>query len=235
MHSGLFLPTFSRRTLQHVMQPYGAPFKLVWAPLRRTRHAPLGTSPCSWPALAGWDYRRPRAPARRPIGRERCPAFSEWDARGPACLRTASEARRLLVVAGWTDVPSWELLEQGARPPDRPDGIAEPGEWSAHGTCSSATTCCCLFCRLPTVRSCVPRPVRTPLHGSKLSQATPTPRSPLRQCISRCAAGSGSNSRSHPAAAGALRNLVAAAVRMLLEICTCMPSHRPPGKAGQTS
>ena len=47
MHSGLFLPTFSRRTLQHVMQPYGAPSKLVWAPLRRTRHAPLGTSPCS--------------------------------------------------------------------------------------------------------------------------------------------------------------------------------------------
>ena len=44
--------------------------------------------------------------------RERCPAFSDWavrcltDARGPACLRTASEARRLLVVEGWTDVPS---------------------------------------------------------------------------------------------------------------------------------
>ena len=36
--------------------------------------------------------------------------------------------------------------------------------------------------------------------------------------MQRCAAGSGSNSRSHPAAAGALRNLVAAAVRMLLEI-----------------
>ena len=48
--------------------------------------------------------------------------------RGPACLRTASEARRL-VVEGWTDVPSWELVEQGTRPPDRPDGIAEPGEW----------------------------------------------------------------------------------------------------------
>ena len=83
---------------------------------------------------------------------------------------------------------------------------------------SSATTCCCLLCRLPTARSCVPRPVRTPLHGSKLSQAIPTPRSPLKQCRSRRAAGSGSNSRSHPAAAGALRDLVAAAVRMLLEI-----------------
>ena len=36
-----------------------------------------------------------------------------------------------------------------------------------------------------------------PLHGSKPSQATPTPCSPLRQCRSRCVAGSGSNSRSH--------------------------------------
>ena len=105
-------------------------------------------------ALAGWDYRRPRAPAPRPIGRpgcpqcaaRTCPAFSDWavpcltDARGPACLRTASEARRLLVVEGWTDVPSWELVEQGARPPDRPDGIAEPGEWR-HGWqhCASRT------------------------------------------------------------------------------------------------
>ena len=45
--------------------------------------------------------------------RERCPAFSDWavrcltDARGPACLGTASEARRLLVAEGWTDVPTF--------------------------------------------------------------------------------------------------------------------------------
>ena len=44
---------------------------------------------------------------------------------------------------------------------------------------------------------------------------TPTPRSPPRQCRSRCVAGSGSNSRSHLVAAGALRNLGAAAVLML--------------------
>ena len=56
-----------------------------------------------------------------------------------------------------------------------------------------------------------------PLHGSKPSQATPTPRSPRRQCRSRCVAGSGSHSRSHLVAAGALRNLGAAAVLMLLE------------------
>ena len=141
MHSVLFLPTFSRRTLQHVMQPYEAPFKLVWAPLRRTRHAPLGTSRQSWRAgtIAGHAHR----PGGLLGGLGRCPrcaprTFSEWavrcltDARGPACLRTASEARRLLVVEGWTDVPSWELVEQGARPLDRPDGIAEPGEWR-HG------------------------------------------------------------------------------------------------------
>ena len=36
-----------------------------------------------------------------------------------------------------------------------------------------------------------------PLHGSKPSQATPTPRSLLRQCRSHCFAGSGSNSCSH--------------------------------------
>ena len=97
MHSGLFLPTFSRRTLQHVMQPYGAPFKLVWAPLRRTRHAPLGTSPCSRLALAGWDYRRPRAPARRPIGRPG-PMPSVCCANGARPSRTGRSAASLTPV-----------------------------------------------------------------------------------------------------------------------------------------
>ena len=82
-----------------------------------------------------WRTGTVRAPAQRLTGRagadaltvlrERCPAFLDWavrcltDARGPACLRTASEARRL---------------------PDRPHGIAEPGEWR-HGWqhCASRT------------------------------------------------------------------------------------------------
>ena len=141
MHSGLFLPTFSRHTLQHVMQPYGEPFKLAWAPLRRTRHAPLGTSPCSRPASASWDYRRAgTGPAAywaawadaRSVLRERCPAFSDW----------AVHCLRLLVVEGWTDVPSWELVEQGARPPDRkvareavgPEGHVVPQQWLVNTT-----------------------------------------------------------------------------------------------------
>ena len=127
--------------------------------------------------------------------RERCPAFSDWavrcltDARGPACLRTASEARRLLVAEGGPDVPSWELVVQGARPPDLKGspspvngGMGGNTVRRAHGTFSSATTCCCFLCRHPTVRSRAPWPVRMPLHGSKPSQATPTPRSPPRQC-----------------------------------------------------
>ena len=47
---------------------------------------------------------------------------------------------RLLVAEGWTDVPSWELVVPGDRPPDRLEGIAEPGEWR-HGWqhCASRT------------------------------------------------------------------------------------------------
>ena len=113
----------------------------------RSGHRPAPGQPWRAGTIAGHAHR----PGGLLGGLGRCPrcaprTFSEWavrcltDARGPACLRTASEARRLLVVEGWTDVPSWELVEQGARPPDRPDGIAEPGEWR-HGWqhCASRT------------------------------------------------------------------------------------------------
>ena len=57
----------------------------------------------------------------------------------------------------------------------------------AHGNFSSATTCCCLLCRLPTARSCAPRPVRTPLLGAKLSPVIPTPPSAPKHCRSQIA------------------------------------------------
>ena len=127
------------------MQRMGHPAGLFGRRRRRRGNAALGTSPSSRPALAGWDCRRPRAAAWRLTGRpahcapRTVPGLFGFrgpltDARGPACLRTASEARRLLVAEGWTDVPSWERVVQGARPADRPDGIAEPGAVRrAHG------------------------------------------------------------------------------------------------------
>ena len=202
---------------------------------------PLGTSPCSRPALAGWDCRRPRAPARRPIGWPG-PMPSVCSANGARPSRTGRSAasltlvdqpaygqllkHELLVVGGWADVPSWELVEQGARPPDRPDAIAEPGEWR-HGWQHCASRARSLFFCGHVLLPSLPPSHRALLrsqagsHAAAWLQAIPSdPHTSLtlRQCRSRCAAGSGSNSRSHPAAAGALRNLVAAAVRMLVEI-----------------
>ena len=63
--------------------------------------------------------------------RERCPAFAQCAARcltdghGPPCLQAASEARSLLEAERWANVPSWELVVQGAGPPDRQEGTAE--------------------------------------------------------------------------------------------------------------
>ena len=157
--------------------------------------------------------------------RERCPAFSDWAVRGPACLRTASEARRLLVVEGWTDVPSWELVEQGARPPDRPDGIAEPGEWR-HGWQHCASRTRNLFFRDHVLLPSLPPSHRALLrsqagpHAAAWLQAIPSdPHTSLTPEAMQIALRRRlRHSRSHPAAAGALRNLVAAAVWMLLEI-----------------
>ena len=128
MHSGLSLPTSWRHTLQHMMQPYG---HLLPASLGGLGLSQATGSAAYWAAWAD----------TLTVLRERCPAFSDWavccftDARGPTCPRTASEARMLLVAEGWT-----------ARPPDRPEGIAEPGEWR-HGRQHSASRTRNLFFR----------------------------------------------------------------------------------------
>ena len=97
MHSGLSLPTSSRHSRQHMMQPCGAPCRLAWAPPQRTRHAPLGTSPSSRPALADWDCRRPRAPAQRLTGRAG-PMPSPCSANGPWPFRIGLSAASLTLV-----------------------------------------------------------------------------------------------------------------------------------------
>ena len=135
MHSGLSLPTPSRDTRQHMMQPCGAPCRLVWAPPQRTRHAPLLTSPSSRPALADWGCRKPRTPARRLTGRAG-PMPSLCSANGARPFRIGRSAASLTLVGqpayGQPLKPAGCLwlkarptcLPGGARPPQ---AIAEPG------------------------------------------------------------------------------------------------------------
>ena len=214
----------------------------IWGTLQVCLGSSAEDKACPWAAA----YRAAWADALTVL-RERCPAFAQWAARcltdeqGPACLQAASEARSLLEAEGWADVPSWELVVQGASPPDRQEGTAEPGEWR-HGWqhCASRTRNaffrdsvllpgCCPPCRHPIARSCDPKQDHMPQPGSKPSQATPTPPSTPRQCRSRCVGGSDSRSSS-PRAGVAIRALLspaAAAVRMY----SATTRSRAPGQA----
>jgi len=205
---------------------------------RKTRHAPLGTSLYFRLAWAGWGCRRPRAPDLQRTGRPG-PMLSLCSARGARPSRSGRSAASLTRMdqhaseqplrpvgclqpkGGQTCLPASSWRKEHVRLTDL-KGPPSPVNGSTggntvrrvHGTSSSATTCCCPLCHLPTARSCAPKLVRTPLLGSRPSPATPTPRSPRRQCRSRCVADSGSHFRSHQAAAGAPRSMGADAALM---------------------
>ena len=136
--------------------------------------------------------------------RERCPAFSDSAVRSltlvgqPAYGQPLKPAGCLWLKAGPTCLPgsAWcrgpAQLTDLTGSPSRVLCVAHTEPFLPRAAAFLAAIPPCALA-LPAI----PRPVRMPLHGSKPSQATPTPCSPLRQCRSRCVAGSGSNSRSH--------------------------------------
>ena len=103
------VPSTSSYWVRFILQHTGTHQKLdnhtLTTTCLRIDMPPLGTSPCSRPALAGWDCRRPRAPARRPIGWPG-PMPSVCSANGARPSRTGRSAASLTLL----DQPAYGQL-----------------------------------------------------------------------------------------------------------------------------